>query len=167
MLPDSVNTPVTVRYCALIIKNITEKLNPVQIPVITADQPVYALGNKSNAEELENVIRMTGSHIEMLLLSMIKDWLAGSGWCKIFESAEISTPGRIDSFLKAKHVKRSRFTHQVNLATLLELAWQAYQQTQHTNYEEWRNEVPALCATAIYWFTEIELVFRKGKNNNM
>ena len=39
LLPDSVNTSATVRHCALIIKSITEKLNPDQIPVIVADQP--------------------------------------------------------------------------------------------------------------------------------
>ena len=96
-------------------------------------------------------------HNEMLLLSMIGDWLAGSGWSKIYKRTEISTPGRIDSFLKRKKVKRSRYAHQVTLATLVQLAWQAYQQTQHTNYEQWRNEVSVLSATETYWFTTIEL----------
>ena len=96
-------------------------------------------------------------HNEMLLLSMIGDWLTGSGWSKIYERTEISTPGRIDSFLKRKKVKRSRYAHQVTLATLVQLAWQAYQQTQHTKYEQWRNEVSALSATETYWFTTVEL----------
>ena len=39
LLPDSVNTPATARHCALVIKSITEELNPDQIPVIVADQP--------------------------------------------------------------------------------------------------------------------------------
>ena len=38
LLPDSVNTPATARHCALVIKAITEKLNPDQIPVIVADE---------------------------------------------------------------------------------------------------------------------------------
>ena len=88
----------------------------------------------------------------LLLLSMIGNWLADSDWCEIYERAEISTPARIDSFLKGKHVKRSRYAQQVTLATLFQ-----YQQTQHTNYEERRNEVSALSATATYWFTIIEL----------
>ena len=96
-------------------------------------------------------------YIEMLFLSMIGDWLAGIDWCKIYERAKISTPGRIDIFLKGKHVKRSRHVHQGTLATLVQLAWQAYQQTQHNNYKEWRNEVLALSATATYWFTITEL----------
>ena len=41
--PDSVNTPATVRHCTLVIKSITEKMDPGQIPVITVDQPAYAL----------------------------------------------------------------------------------------------------------------------------
>ena len=96
-------------------------------------------------------------HIEMLLLSMIGDWLAGSGWCEIYKRSEISTPGRSNSFLKVKHLKRSRYADQVTLPTLVQLAWQAYQQTQHTNYEEWINEVSTLSGTATYWFTTIEL----------
>ena len=43
LFPDSVNTPATVRHCALVIKSITKKMNPGQIPVITVDQPAYAL----------------------------------------------------------------------------------------------------------------------------
>ena len=30
-------------------------------------------------------------HIEMLIVSMIGDWLADSGWCEISERAETST----------------------------------------------------------------------------
>ena len=89
-------------------------------------------------------------HIEMLLLSMIGDWLAGSGWCEIYKRSEISTPGRSNSFLKVKHLKRSRYADQVTLPTLVQLSWQAYQQTQHTNYEEWINEVSTLSGTATY-----------------
>ena len=109
-------------------------------------------------EELRNVIWMMGPlHIEIMLLSMIGDWLASSGWSNIYKRAEISTAGKINSFLKRKHVKRNRYAHQITLATLVQLAWEAYQQTQHTNYQEWRNKVSALSATETYWFTTIEL----------
>ena len=40
LLPDVVHTPAMVRHCTQLIKEITEKLNPGQQPVITADQPV-------------------------------------------------------------------------------------------------------------------------------
>ena len=126
LLSVSVNTPATVSHCALAIKSITEKLNPGQIPAITADQSVYALGKQVRweyPEELGNEIWMMGPlHIEMLLLSMIGDWLPGSGWCKIYEKAEISTPGRIDSFLNGEHVIQSCYAHQVTPATLVQLA---------------------------------------------
>lgn len=88
---------------------------PDQIPVITADQPVYAQGKQVQwkyPEELGKAIWMMGPiHIEMLIVSMIGDWLADSGWCEISERVETSTRGRTDSFLKGKHVKRSRNTH--------------------------------------------------------
>ena len=83
LFSDSANTPATVRHCAFVIKSITERLNPDQIPVITADKLVYALGKQVQwkyPEELGNIIWMMGPvHTEMLLLSMIEDWLAGSG----------------------------------------------------------------------------------------
>ena len=83
LLSDSVNTPATVRHCAFVIKSIIERLNPGQIPVITADQLVHALVKQVQwkyPEELGNIIWMMGPvHTEMLLLSMIEDWLAGSG----------------------------------------------------------------------------------------
>ena len=75
--PDFVNTPATVRHCALAINSITKKLNPGQIPVITADQPVCALGKQIQwkyPEKLGNKIWMMGPpHVEMLAASQY-DW---------------------------------------------------------------------------------------------
>ena len=58
---------------------------------------------------------MGALHIEMAYLSVIGDWLEGSGWTDILVRAEISTPGHADSFLSGKHVKRSRYVHQVTV----------------------------------------------------
>ena len=44
LLADSVNTLAMVRHCIKVIIQITQKLCPGQINIITADQPVYALG---------------------------------------------------------------------------------------------------------------------------
>ena len=63
ILPESINTSPTVRYCAKIIVKLTKKLHPGQIPIITADQPVYALGQQVQwlyPHELDNIIWMMG-----------------------------------------------------------------------------------------------------------
>ena len=46
ILPESINTPTTVKRFSKIIVKLTEKLNPDQVPIITADRPVYALGRQ-------------------------------------------------------------------------------------------------------------------------
>ena len=46
ILPESINTPTTVRHFSNIIVKLTEKLNLDQVPIITADQPVCALGRQ-------------------------------------------------------------------------------------------------------------------------
>ena len=70
--PESINTPATVRHCAKIIVKLTKKLNPGQVPIITADQPVYALGKQVQwfyPHEFGSIIWMMGPlHIEMFLI---------------------------------------------------------------------------------------------------
>ena len=46
ILPESINTPTTVRHFSKIIAKLTKELNPDQVPIITADRPVYALGRQ-------------------------------------------------------------------------------------------------------------------------
>ena len=161
LIPDSVNSPATVRHCTTIIKAITEKLNPGQIPVITADQPVYALGKQvqwTYPDEIGNVMWMMGPlHIEMLFLNIIGDWLNGSGWIEVYEKSTVSTAGKIESFLSGKHVKRSRYAHQVTLATLLHLAWKAYMDSSATTYAKWKEELSTSSPNAYYWLTTIDL----------
>ena len=75
ILPESINTPATVRQCARIIVKLKEKLNPSQVPIIAADQPVYGLGKQVqglNPHEFGNIIRM-------MFLNIIDTWLDGSG----------------------------------------------------------------------------------------
>ena len=43
LIPESINSHAVVRHCMMQIKVITNDLNTQQRPVITADQPVYAL----------------------------------------------------------------------------------------------------------------------------
>ena len=162
LLPDAVHTPAMVRHCTQLFKEITEKLNPGQQPVITADQPVYALGKQVQwmfpAEFIDIVWMMGPLHIEMAFLNVLGDWLSGSGWCIIFEKSNVSTAGKIESFLKGNHVKRSRYAHQLSLASLVKLAKIAFdKQTVHTSYNDWKNSLSKKCATANYWFTVIDL----------
>ena len=50
----------------------------------------------SNSQESNLVWMMGPLHIEMAFINAIGDWLDwldGSGWCEVFNKADISTPG--------------------------------------------------------------------------
>ena len=58
-------------------------------------------------------------HIEMVFLAVIGNWLIGSGWCEFYAKSGVNTYGKNESFLTVSNVKRSRYAHQVTLATLV------------------------------------------------
>ena len=46
LIPEPVTAPATVRHATKVVMKIVEEVNPGQQPVITGDQPVYALGKQ-------------------------------------------------------------------------------------------------------------------------
>ena len=86
LLHENINSMAVVGHTFNIIKQILLKSNPNQCPVITADQPVYALckqvqwlyPDQYGGDKL--VMMMGALHIEVAYLSTIGDWLEGSGW---------------------------------------------------------------------------------------
>ena len=165
LIPEPVTAPATVRHATKIVMGIVEEINPGQQPVITGDQPVYALGKQLQwmfPEEFENVVWLLGPlHIEQNFIKAIGDWLEGSGWTKIYEYSTISTLGRTDSFLTCSGVsgiKRARYANQVTLSALITLATDAFRsQSEYSSYKEWQENISNKSVTAKYWFTVIEL----------
>ncbi len=80
LLKESITSTATVAHTFKIIQSILLKVNPSQIPVITADQPVYAIAKQVqwrylNSYGEDKVFIMMGAlHIEMCFLSAIGDW---------------------------------------------------------------------------------------------
>ena len=66
-------------------------------------------------------------HNDMAFLRAIGNWLDGSGWTNIFERAKITTAGGIESYLCGSKVKRTRYAHQVSLASLIHLSILSFQ----------------------------------------
>ena len=161
LVPESITSHSVVNHCMTQVKKIIEHFNPGQSMVITADEPVYALLKQNQLmfpEKFEDSFcKMGDLHIEMTFQSTIGDWLEGSGWTEIYENANISTSGRIDSFLKSSHVKRTRYAHQVTLKVLLELGRDAFKRSDMNSYEEWKANRINESSTALYWFTVIDL----------
>ena len=59
-----------------------------------------------------------------------------------FVQANITTAGRIDSFLNGSKVKRTRYALQFSFAVLIKLSHNAFDdESEFTNYTDWRNHL--------------------------
>ena len=111
MLRDVAHSPAMVKHGMNIIQQITVRVNPGQIPVLTVDQPLYAIAKNIQWKwpdeygERQYVVLMGGLHIEMAMLKVIGDWLDGSGWTYVMTSANVTTEGHVHSW------SAERFTH--------------------------------------------------------
>ena len=76
---DAAHSPAMVKHGMDIIQQITLWCNPNQIPVLTVDQPLYAIAKRIQWKwpekygERRYVVMMGGLHIEMALLKVIGD----------------------------------------------------------------------------------------------
>ncbi len=62
----------------------------------------------------------------MALQGAMGKFLAGTGWDKVLTASNVLTSGRASSTLSDSHVKRTRYAHQVSLASLHLLKLDAY-----------------------------------------
>ena len=121
-----------------LIKKATELVNPGQVPVLTVDQPLYAIVKKiqwtwpSIYGEDKFVVMMGGLHVEMALLKVIGDFLERSGWTSVMTSAGVTTEGRAESLQKGSQTSRSQWAHQVITAALYTLQRKTYNDYRRT-----------------------------------
>ena len=129
---ESVHTLAMIKHSFNVIKRAVHHLNPEQIPVITFDQPLYALAKQiqwtwpDEYGEDKYVVMFGGLHIKMAVLKTLGDWLRGSGWVQALVQADLASPGIADSFLQATHVAYTRRAHQVTVVALYILKHCAY-----------------------------------------
>ena len=141
-----------------VITNITECLNTGQIPVVVADQPLYAelkylqwaLPDRYGDGKL--VVLMGGLHIEMSLWNCIGDILENSGWTTVLVEAEVSSPGGGSLLLKSHHLTKTRAAHEVTLLALHKLKMDAYTDScTSLTFSEWKQQMNEKSATFAYW----------------
>ena len=159
-----------IRHSMDVVKKSVEILNPGQIPIITVDQPLFAVAKHIQWSwpqvygEDHFIIVFGGLHIEMAVLKVLGDLLDGSGWTSALVQADITTPGRADSLLKASHVTRTRRAHQVTASSLYLLLQRAY--AGHTDdpgdgdvkpLEEWWDERAGAYPQVHFWSIILKL----------
>ena len=117
---ENVHTMAMIQHSMTIVKEGVAYVNHNQTPVIAMDQPLFAIAKQIQWEkadlygEEKYVVMMGGLHLEMALLKMVGHWLDKSGWDSALVQADITTRGRADGILKAAHITRSRYAHQVS-----------------------------------------------------
>ena len=132
LLRDQAHSVATVKHVMDKIREIVAFLNPSQVPIIAADQPIYAVAKQVQWHwpefygEDKFVIMFGGLHIEMAALKSIGTLLRDSGWTGALVEAGIASPGTADSFLTASSITRTRQMHQITACTLYKLLKAAY-----------------------------------------
>ena len=132
LLRDQAHSVATVKHTMKKIFDTRAFLNPGQIPVIAADQPLYALAKQIQwtwPEYGENkcLLMFGGLHIEMAALRSLGTLLQDSGWTNALVEAGVASPGIAESFLTASNVTRTRQAHQITACGLYLLMKEAYQ----------------------------------------
>ncbi len=92
-----------VKHGMEIVQQITDHLNPGQIPVTAFDQPLFALAKMiqwrwpDSHGENKHVVMFGGLHIEMDLWNTIRDFLDGSCWTTALSDAGIASTGTAET----------------------------------------------------------------------
>jgi hypothetical protein len=170
MLPlflDNAHSVAMIKHSMDMIRAAVQLLNPGQIPVIAADQPLYAMAKRiqwtwpiTHGED-SFVVMFGGLHIEMAILKVLGNWLEDSGWTSALTQANIASSGTADSFICASHVTKTRHAHQVTVASLHTLLSEAYTkkcgEEATTSFDEWCTDRAAQSVHFDYWFKVMSL----------
>ena len=171
LFPDHSKSVAMIRHSMDVINKAVQEINPGQVPVITLDQPLYAIAKTiqwnwpANYGEKHFIIILGGLHIEMAAQNVIGDWLEDSGWVEALVKSKVASAGTADSFLKATHITKTRHAHEVTASSLYILLKKAY--SQYTESLEPGNQADPLdrwctgqCSTIpqfMYWYSVLQL----------
>lgn len=105
-----------------------------------------------------------GLNIEMAAWATVGNWLEGSGWTTAVAQASVASPGTAESFLKASHVTKSRYAHQVTASALSVILHEPYYQAASVNegghqpeFKDWCEEKVKRCPQFQYWYLTLKL----------
>lgn len=174
LLREQAHTVATIRHVMERIRETIAFLNPGQIPVITADQPLYALTKQiqwhwpQQYGENKFVIMFGGLHVEMAALKSIGSLLKASGWIEAIVEADIASSGIAESFITASSVTRTRYAHQITACSLYTLMKKAYEYyiadtsleqdaSVILSFDEWCEKRKAESPQFSYWYLVLSM----------
>ena len=124
LLEDCAHTTATIRHCMNIIRRPSRYLNSGQIPIITVDEPLFAIAKQiqwtwDNYDDSKFIIILGGLHIAMTALKCLGKFLLGNGWTTALTQAGVTIQGSAESFLNGSHVKKTcHAMHEVPVCAL-------------------------------------------------
>ena len=148
--------PMMTHGLAMICKAI-EKLNEGQIPVVTCDQPLFALMKNIQWQfpeysEDKVVVMLGGLHIEMCVWTLLGKLLQNSGWEEAMVEGGVTTVGRAQAILHASHLKRTRYVHEVSVVVFSRLKRQAFVESDtELTFDAWCSEQLKSSPTFFFW----------------
>ena len=172
LFTENAHSVAMIQHSMKVIQSAVKLVNPSQVPVITYDQPLFAIAKQLQWTKCDEfgedrfVFMLGGLHIEMSFLNVLGKWLTGSGWAEMITNAEVATPGVADSFLKGKHVTRTRRAHQVTAACLHTLMTNAYKadtedatraDIECQSFKEWKEKQKSTSPQFLYWSRVLDL----------
>ena len=168
LLRDQAHSVATMKHAMKKICDTVAFLNPGQIPVIAAGQPLYALAKQIQwtwPEYGENkcLLMFGGLHIEMAALRSLGTLLQDSGWTNALVEAGVASPGIAESFLTASNVTRTRQAHQITACGLYLLMKEAYQDfcsadsgQSALSFEDWCQKRKVESPQFEFWITVLD-----------
>ena len=97
----------------------TNHLNPGQVPILVADQPLYQLIKRLQHKYNDSIgehkfIAILGPmHVEKMMWETVGSYLEKSGWTALLSSSGTVTSGVAESFVGVSHLTRTRYFNQV------------------------------------------------------
>ena len=148
---EKADSPAMVKHAMLLLKKVTDYLNPGQCPVLACDQPIYAQAKfiqwKWPDLFKDFVVMFGGMHIEKAFWNCVGDILESSGWGTMLIQARIAESGTADAFLSVSHICRTRQVHQITALALATLQHQSYltyvdnSTDLSPSFEVWKNSM--------------------------
>ena len=157
LFDEKADTPAMVKHGIEIIKKTTHFINPLQVPVMACDCPIFAVAKEIQWRfpevlgENKFIVMFSGLHLEKGLWNALGNMFEGSGWSTAITEAGIFTSGSAQALLQCAHIMRTRHAHQVIVVALTKLQRQAYVHSEtNESFQEWKSSM-MLHPTFLFW----------------
>lgn len=84
-----------IAHATCVISVAIKRLDSFQVPVVTVDQPLFALGKAVGGAYDEDctVVMLGALHIEMAVFNALGKWILGNGWTEVLTNASAPIHG--------------------------------------------------------------------------